>query len=131
VIASGRPDYFVSDADFDWGQDVLAMEDYFRAHPVPELYLVPYGSALFCRHDLPPLKALPVGREVNGWIAVFERPYQLNQGGIALAKDVCRPVSATNRAEVTKGWLDWLHRRKPVAVIGSGLLLFHVTDAAM
>ncbi|HSU66111.1 MAG TPA: glycosyltransferase family 39 protein [Tepidisphaeraceae bacterium] len=130
MIASGRTDYFVSDSDFDWGQDVLAVEDYFRAHPVSALYLVPYGSALFCRHDLPPLTALPVGREVNGWIAVFERPYQLNQGiGAAVAKDICQPPSPTNRNNAPKGWLDWLHRRKPVAVIGSGVLLFHVTDA--
>jgi hypothetical protein len=40
---------------------------------VSALYLVPNGSALFCQHDLPPLTSLPVGREVNGWIAVFER----------------------------------------------------------
>jgi len=134
AIASGRPDYFVSDSDFDWGQDVLAMEDYFRAHPVPELYLVPYGSALFCRHDLPPLTALPVGREVNGWIAVFDRPYQLNESGTPLGgawKDVCQPVGPSNNAGAPKGWLDWLHRRTPVAVIGSGVLLFHVTDAKM
>jgi len=30
---------------------------------------------------------------------------------------------------VTQGWLDWLRQRKPEAVIGSGVLLFRVTDA--
>ena len=63
---------------------------------------------------MPPLTALPVGREVNGWIAVFERPYQVNQGYIAVAKDICWPVGPTNRLESPKGWLDWLHHRKPV-----------------
>jgi hypothetical protein len=127
IVAAARPDYFISDSDFEWGQDVIAMEAYFHAHPVPELYLVPNGSALFCRHDLPPLKLLPVGREVNGWIAVFERPYQLNQGRVP--KDLCGLPSAANTAIAPRGWLDWLHRRTPDAVIGSGVLLFHVTDA--
>jgi hypothetical protein len=129
AIAASQPDYFVSDSDLDWGQDVIAMEDYFRAHPVSALYLVPNGSALFCQHDLPPLKSLPVGREVNGWIAVFERAYQLNRPAPALRKDLCQPSGPANRFETTNGWLDWLHRRKPVGVIGSGVLLFHVTDA--
>jgi 4-amino-4-deoxy-L-arabinose transferase-like glycosyltransferase len=129
VVASGRPDYFISDSDLDWGQDVFAMEAYFRDHPVSELYLVPSGSALFCRHDLPPLKPLPVGREVNGWIAVFERTYQLNRGGGAMRPDPCQLPGSTNRLVAPSGWLDWLHRRKPEAAIGSGVLLFHVTDA--
>lgn len=129
-LASDKPDYFIG--DLEWGQDVVAMEDYFRAHPVPELYLVPNGTALFCRHDLPPLKGLPVGRQVNGWIAVFQHQFQLSEASAppTMPKDICQPSGSSNAVATQTGWLDWLRVRRPVAVIGAGVLLFHVTDAA-
>lgn len=130
LIAARQPDYFLSDSDFEWGQDVVAMEAYFREHPVPELYVVPNGSTLLCRHDLPPLKGLPVDHRVNGWIAVFDRMYQANGStGAAMRKDICGLPGPSNGLVTPKGWLDWLRQRKPDAVIGSGVLVFHITDA--
>jgi 4-amino-4-deoxy-L-arabinose transferase-like glycosyltransferase len=127
IMAGSDPGFVLSDSDLDWGQDVLAMERYFTAHPVPELYVLPNGTALFCEHNLPPLKSLPVGQQVNGWIAVFERPYRLNRG--RARKDICSEPGAANSVKAPSGWLDWLHSRQPVARIGSSVLLFHITDA--
>jgi hypothetical protein len=127
ALTASRADYYLDDSDFEWGQDVLAMEAYFRRHRVEQFYVVPNGTAMFCRHQLPPLKALPVDHHVTGWIAVFQRPYSIN-GGL-MSKDICQPFSLDNIVTAPAGWLDWLHQRVPVAVIGSGVLLFHVSDA--
>lgn len=127
IMAGNDPGFVLVDSDLDWGQDVLAMERYFADHPVPELYVLPNGSALFCKHNLPPLKTLPVGQEVTGWIAVFELPYRRNRGRVR--KDVCGRLGGPNAVDAPPGWLDWLHTRRPVARIGSSVLLFHIADA--
>jgi len=44
VLAGSDPAYVSSDSDFDWGQDVLAVERYFKGHPVPELYVQLNGA---------------------------------------------------------------------------------------
>ena len=121
VIASGRTGLLRERSDFDWGQDVIAMEAYFRGIPCRNCIWCPTAPRV-CRHDLPALKPLPVGLEVNGWIAVFERPYQLNQG--RTSRDICQPPSPANTVAVPKGWLDWLHQRRPEAVIGSACSYF-------
>jgi hypothetical protein len=48
MLAGSEPAYISSDSDFDWGQDALAMERYFDAHPVPELYVQINGSTQTC-----------------------------------------------------------------------------------
>jgi 4-amino-4-deoxy-L-arabinose transferase-like glycosyltransferase len=126
AIAGSDPGYVLSDSDLDWGQDVLAMERYLSDHPIPELYVLQNGTALICAHNLPPLKTLPVGQQVNGWVAAFERPYRRNLG--RARKDVCGGPGVANAVDAPAGWLDWLHARQPVARIGSSVLLFHVAD---
>lgn len=107
LMAGSDPGFVLSDSDLDWGQDVLAMEGYFADHPVPELYVLPNGTALFCAHNLPPLKTLPVGQQVNGWVAVFERPYRRN-GGRA-RKDVCGGPGAANAVDARRvGWIGFM-----------------------
>jgi len=122
VLAGHDPAHIVSDSDFDWGQDGLALEAYFKEHPVPALYLQLQGTVNPCRLQLPPVSALPA-RPVTGWIAVSERVYRLNRTGRA---DPCALTAAPLDPPV--GWLDWLKPLTPVATIGRTIRLYHVTE---
>ncbi len=122
VFAGRDPASIVSDSDFDWGQDGLALEAYFKEHPVPSLYLQLQGTVNPCRLLLPPVSALPV-TPVTGWIAISERVYRLNRVGRA---DPCALTPAQLNPPI--GWLDWLRPLTPVATIGKTIRLYHVTE---
>lgn len=121
VLAGRDPARVSNDSDFDWGQDGLELERYFDEHPVPEVYLQLQGTLNPCRMRLPPFKTLPA-YPVNGWIAVSERIHRLNRGGRA---DVCTGAPLNAPA----GWLDWLHARTPVAIIGKTIRLYYVDES--
>ena len=101
---------------------MLAMERYFKEHPVPELYVQLNGSTKACNHSLPPLKALT--HPVAGWMAVSERTYRLNQGPIR--QDPCAALGAPSQTLAPSGWLDWLKRYEPVAIVGKTVRLYRV-----
>jgi hypothetical protein len=122
VFAGDEPAHIVSDSDFDWGQDGLALESYFKAHPVPRLFLQLQGTVNPCRLQLPPVSALPV-EPVTGWIAVSERVYRLNRVGRA---EPCGLPGAPLNPPT--GWLDWLTPLTPVTTIGKTIRLYHVTE---
>ena len=122
VFAGRDPASIVSDSDFDWGQDGLALEAYFKAHPVPSLYLQLQGTVNPCRLQLPPVSAMPV-TPVAGWIAISERVYRLNRVGRA---EPCALTPAPLSPPI--GWLDWLRPLTPVATIGKTIRLYHVTE---
>jgi hypothetical protein len=122
ALAGPEPASISSDSDFDWGQDGLALETYFKAHPVPELQLQLQGTVNPCKLQLPPFRAL--GRQPDaGWIAVSERIYQLNRVGRA---DPCSLTAGPASQPI--GWLDWLKPLKPVAIIGKTIRLYHVSE---
>jgi len=126
VFAGSDPAYISSDSDFDWGQHALALERYFKEHPVPELYILLNGTTRPCELKLPPLKALPL-HPVSGWIAVSERNYRLNRGRIRL--DPCAvPGSPGPAVDAPPGWLDWLKSYEPVAIIGKTVRLYHIPE---
>jgi len=127
VLAGSEPAYISSDSDFDWGQDLLAMEKYFRLHHVPELYVALSGTAKPCALVLPPLKGLPT-HPVSGWIAVSERIYRQNRGRIA--KDPCggSVLFTSNGMSAPAGWLNWLKTRQPTAIIGKTIRLYNVQE---
>lgn len=77
AFAGSEPAHVSSDSDFDWGQDALALEAYFKAHPVANLQLQLQGTVNPCKLDLPPFTALRTP-PAAGWIAVSERVYRLN-----------------------------------------------------
>lgn len=120
VLAGREPAFVSSDSDFDWGQDMLALERYVATHPIPELYVALNGTTRACSHHLPPLKALPT-HPVTGWIAVSERIYRLNRGGIR--RDPCGPPGGLI---ADPGWLDWLKPYRPVAIVGKTVRLYHI-----
>jgi hypothetical protein len=114
------------DSDFDWGQDVLALERYLATHPIPELYVQINGPARLCRHALPLLRQLPP-HPVTGWIAVSEMNYLFNGGGIR--GDPCDGFVWKRGSRVPNGWLDWLRAHEPVAIVGKTIRLYHVLSA--
>jgi hypothetical protein len=122
VFAGDEPAHIVSDSDFDWGQDGLALEAYFKANPVPSLFLQLQGTVNPCRLQLPPFAALPV-TPVAGWIVISERVYRLNRTGRA---DPCALSAAPLNPPI--GWLEWLKPLTPVATIGKTIRLYHVTE---
>ena len=128
ILAGSDPAHVSSDSDFDWGQDFLAMERYFETHPVPELYVKLNGSTNVCSLRLPPIKDLPT-QPVSGWVAVSERIYRMNKGSGFDPENPCDPLSGLKATPAPPGWLDWLKARKPVAIIGKTIRLYHIADA--
>lgn len=122
VLAGREPAYISSDSDFDWGQDALALEAYFKAHAVPKLQLQLQGTVNPCKLQLPPFTALGTEPAV-GWIAVSERVYRLNRVG---RSDPCSLTAGPTSRPI--GWLDWLRPLTPVAIIGKTIRLYHVSD---
>lgn len=121
-LAGREPAFISSDSDFDWGQDALALEAYFKAHPVPELQLQLQGTVNPCKLQLPPFTALRT-QPAPGWIAVSERIYRLNRVGRA---DPCSVAEGPAGRPI--GWLDWLRPLTPVAIIGRTIRLYHVSE---
>jgi len=122
ALAGSEPAHVSSDSDFDWGQDGLALEAYFKTHPVPALQLQLQGTVNPCKLQLPPFTALSTA-PTAGWIAVSERIYRLNRVG---RSDPCSLTSGPGSRPI--GWLDWLKPLKPVAIIGKTIRLYHVTE---
>jgi hypothetical protein len=122
VFAGREPANVSSDSDFDWGQDGLALEAYFKEHPVPSFQLQLQGTVNPCKLQLPPFSAMSTTPSA-GWIAISERVYRLNRTGRA------DPCSLTNLPQSRPiGWLDWLKPLQPVAIIGKTIRLYHVTE---
>ena len=55
----------------------------------------------------------------------------MNQGSAGAARRQCGPPGGANFVDAPAGWLDWLHGREPVAVIGHTIRLFHVTHSSL
>ena len=107
------------------GRTCSPWKKYFGEHPRPALYVSLNGTTKACNHQLPPLKALPT-HPVTGWVAVSERTYRLNGGGFTRL-DPCGPMTApANRVLSPPGWLDWLRRYEPVAIIGKTIRLYEI-----
>ncbi len=123
VMAGSDPAHVSSDSDFDWGQHAIALEQYFAEHHVPELYVLLNGSTKTCSLALPPVKSLP-NHPVTGWIAVSDRQFRLNQG--LVREDPCTLPGIGKTFNAPPGWLDWLKKYEPVAIIGKTVRLYHI-----
>jgi 4-amino-4-deoxy-L-arabinose transferase-like glycosyltransferase len=129
TFAGSDPAFVVSDSDFDWGEHGFALEDYFREHPVPELYVRFGGTTRTCALELPPLKVLP-DHPVSGWIAISDGIARAN-GASTVHVNPCDNIATKGPTfRVQAGSLDWLTRHEPVAIIGNIVRLYHVTEAA-
>lgn len=125
ALAGSDPAHVSSDSDFDWGQHAIALEQYFAEHQVPELYVLLNGSTRTCSLKLPPVKSLP-NHPVTGWVAISDRQFRLNQGRVR--EDPCSLPGMGKTFNAPPGWLDWLKKHEPVAIIGKTVRLYHVPE---
>lgn len=105
-LARLRAEPVLLDSDLDWGQDLNRLADTLRARRIPAVAIGYWGTADPERHGLPPVRRLAPGVPTTGWIAVSRYPL----------------LSGTD--------YQWLRDRQPAALIGTSMLLFHVSDTA-
>lgn len=104
-IAGKHPERISVTADLDWGQDLFRIREAVEAYRVDRLWLAYFGSAIPPRHDLGvPIRMLPPGRKVHGWIAVSE----------------------VFRHPIWTGGYLWLNAYQPVAQIGKSIWLYRI-----
>jgi hypothetical protein len=102
-IGSPRPEYFSLDSDLDWGQDIDRLADTLRSHKIKMIAIGYHGSADLVRHNFPAFDTLrPFTKLDTGWIAISKWNLYAVDG------------------------YQWLLSKKPVAKIGSSMLLYHL-----
>ncbi|MEM7202127.1 MAG: glycosyltransferase family 39 protein [Planctomycetota bacterium] len=121
-LAGSEPGELLVDSDLDWGQDLLHLAAFCRAHQVPELHVAYFGSAHLCEHGLPPLRWLPPGERVRGWVAVSEMYFRdLWHQTFDDACDRSRGQTST----VTDGY-GWLRDHELVGIAGRSIRVYRV-----
>lgn len=65
-----HPEQVLVDSDLDWGQDLHRLESRLAQLKVPQFSFAYVGTADLQREPLPPLKLLPPGQTVTGWVAI-------------------------------------------------------------
>lgn len=119
----GGPDWgwrLLSDSNVDWGQDLQAFAEYYRAHPeINDLKLAYFGTfppgRLGIAYRLPPREPEP------GWYALSLNLLQGRPNPVRKADDSIEHVFNDPYA--------YMRYFKPVARIGGSIHVFHVTQA--
>jgi 4-amino-4-deoxy-L-arabinose transferase-like glycosyltransferase len=122
-IARDDPGAYLVDSDLDWGQGVFDLEAFFSTRDADVLYIAYFGGTRLCEHDLPELRALPIGRPIKGWIAVSEFFYR--EAASFLMVDPCGPDYRYLDHPGT-GWFSWLEAYEPVAIVGRSIRVYYV-----
>lgn len=123
LLAGPDPAAILLDSDLDWGQDLPALEVFFKEKEAAILNIAYSGTALPCRHNLPELKALEPHRPVTGWVAISEMCYR----GVwdSVLKDPCDPGSRY-RDPNPQDQYAWLKAYEPVAYAGKSIRIYHI-----
>ena len=76
-----------------------------------------------CEHDLPPLRWLPPGQPVTGWVAISEMYFRDHWHlTYADACDRLRPIPTP------EGDYGWLAAHEPVAFAGRSIRIYHIGE---
>lgn len=114
---------YATDSNVDWGQGLRALRDYVRREGIGGFYLSYFGTADPNAYGL---EHVAVGAVTNPDFA--DRDLDLRKERRALLV-----VSATNyQSTYYQGHrnFEWLHARKPIAVLARSLLVFDITRDA-
>jgi hypothetical protein len=104
-LAMHEPERIAVDSNLDWGQDLVALGDFFKAHHIDSAHLLIAASANFGNHG------------VNGdWLP----PYVKSQGWIAVSH-TARTLSDCRGTEYR-----WLQAYRPVAKVGRSIEVFYI-----
>ncbi|HEX6096427.1 MAG TPA: hypothetical protein VF432_08905 [Thermoanaerobaculia bacterium] len=100
-----RPEEIAVDSNFDWGQDLLRLEQLTRRERLQPLYLSYFGSADWRRLGIP-AEDLPA-HPVRGWVAVSEMQFRFG-------------------TPEQRGAFAWLEKRQPVRRVGKSIRLYRI-----
>jgi len=125
AFAGRDPGRIVVETDLDWGQDLLQLREFVRAHDVQQLHLAYFGTAMPCRLGLGELLPLEPKVRTAGWIAISE-VYAREILTIGLRRHPCDERPAGYPPDAIRGGYAWLDNYQPVARIGRSIRVYHV-----
>jgi Dolichyl-phosphate-mannose-protein mannosyltransferase len=106
-LVGGHPERVLLDSDLDWGQDLLRLGNFLRAHKLGSVALAYAGTADPAQHGLPGIRPLAPYQPSTGWIAI----------SLMCLKGV--PTGPHDQ-------FAWLNAYQPVAVVGRSINLYYV-----
>jgi hypothetical protein len=113
LFTTGRNKYdLMVDSSLDWGQDLKRLDQYVEANDIKNLKLDYFGGSI-PKYYIPDVQEWRSGYgPTTGWLAVSATFYQMSE------------LHGKNEGKWSYSWLD---NQKPVTVIGTSILLFHIT----
>lgn len=106
-FAGKHPERIAADSNLDWGQDVLRLARYERAHDLRPFYFNVFGSVDPRRFGSGGTE-LPPGARVHGWVAISEM------------------LIRTGPTDDRGGGFRWLEQFQPERRIGRSIRLYRV-----
>lgn len=135
LVGSRRGYLHLIDDSYDWGQDLLALRDWLRAHPeVTPLKLAYWGwtdpRTVGIDFELPPLQSARIPTQETGSSTVKLAP---GWYAVSIGLSHGRPWIRTHdgqghEAILEVGDLNYFQRLTPVATAGYSIQIFHVTE---
>ncbi len=118
-LASGRGEDWLSDSNFDWGQDLPALARALAARGNPPVVLAYFGSGDPAAYGL---RFVPLGTITN--------TPRAGNAALTPGGPVLFAISETNLVGTyyeQHGFFDWLRSRRPVRIGGGTILLYDLT----
>jgi hypothetical protein len=125
LAPSDTSEALVKGCDLDCGQDVLRLSRELRARGVTRVGVGICTSADMARIDLPKLDILPPRKPVTGWVAVSIRA--LKTGSFRIYQS----EHSSPDEDYPPDALSWLEAYRPVAHVGSTILLYYISDSSL
>jgi hypothetical protein len=125
AFAGRDPGRIVVETDLDWGQDLLQLREFVRAHDAQPLHLAYFGTAMPCRLGMGELLPLEPKARTTGWVAISE-VYAREILTIGLRRHPCDERPAGYPADAIRGGYSWLDNYQPVARIGRSIRVYHI-----
>ena len=115
VFTYGHKSYnLMVDSSLDWGQDLKRLADYAKKNDIKDIKIDYFGGGI-PKYYIPDSQQWRSGYgPTSGWLAISATFYQMSK--------------FQGKAE-GKWSYDWLDDYTPKKVIGTSILLFHITDA--
>jgi hypothetical protein len=129
ALAGRHPEDVLLDSDLDWGQDLLRLERELKERHVDRIALAYWGINDVCRHRLPPGRWLrPHEVLSSGWIAISETYRKGVAGFYYRDGNYCDPLQFVGSAPPDPTAYSWLDAHRPVARVGTSILLYHLPE---
>ena len=115
VFTTGKPGYtMMVDSSLDWGQDLKRLKTYVDANDIKNMKIDYFGGGLPSYYIPDSILWRSGFGPTSGWLAVSATYYQM---------------SKLQGKESGKWSYDWLENYQPVKIIGTSILVYHITPA--